>query len=150
MRQIRQLLTKISDPTTRQLGFVTASILLDWPEIVGAKFAELCYPVKITFPPNKKSDGRLHVITSSAFAVQISYLEQQIIEKINTYFGYRAVQKLFIRNGEVKKAEKVTKKYTVSPEAREMVENLVATIEDPELKQRLMAIGLGVYRHETK
>ena len=148
MRTIRQLLINISDKTTRQQGFITASILLDWPTIVGAAFAELCQPLKISFPPNKKREGRLHVMTSSAFAVQISYLEPQIIEKINSYFGYKAVQKLLIRNGEMPKKISSKKEYVITDHDRQTVEQPIATIDDPEIKQRLLAIGLGIYRHE--
>lgn len=127
----------------QQHGFAVASIILDWSKIVGDQFAHLCTPEKITFPVHKKREGRLVVVASSAVAAEIAYLEPQIIDKINRYFGYPAVAKISVKHATIKKtAYKPKVKRTISPE---LVASHVQNIQDKQLQQALLDLGVGIF-----
>lgn len=146
MKNLRSVLNKLTTPISQQQGFVRASILLDWHLIVGDRFANFCQPEKITFPLERRTGGRLTLKTSSAFALELSHLEPLIVERINRYFGYKAVDKLMIKNGQIK--PRVVKKQPcpeVSSDQLTEIECMLDGIEDPKLKAALIELGKGVY-----
>lgn len=146
MKNLRSLLHKITTPISQQQGFVRASILLDWHLIVGERFANFCQPEKISFPVERRTGGRLTLKTSSAFALEISHLEPLIVERINRYFGYKAVDKLLIKNGKV--THRTPKKHPqphVSPEQLIHIESLLDGIDHPALRATLIELGKGIY-----
>ncbi|WP_010300225.1 DUF721 domain-containing protein [Candidatus Odyssella thessalonicensis] len=151
MKNLRSVLDKLTTPISQQQGFVKASILLDWHLIVGDRFANFCQPEKISFPPQRRTGGRLTLKTSSAFALEISHLEPIIIERINRYFGYKAIDKLIIRNGKVTPpSRKIQPTPTVSAEQLSYIESLLEGIHDPALKATLMELGKGVYHQHAQ
>jgi hypothetical protein len=75
-------------------GFHQQDIILHWASIVGASLAKHTLPQKIVFPHNQRENGCLHLETASVFALDIQHAEPQIVDKINTFFGYNAVTRL--------------------------------------------------------
>ena len=94
MKSMDTLINNATKEAIRKKGFASAQIVYDWPLIVGDFLARNTTPLKITFPLNKNIDGTLHIEVISAQAPIIQTLEQEIIEKIATYFGFRAVQRI--------------------------------------------------------
>ncbi|WP_051908835.1 DUF721 domain-containing protein [Candidatus Odyssella acanthamoebae] len=146
-------MNKLTTPISQQQGFVRASILLDWHLIVGERFANFCQPEKISFPLERRTGGRLTLKTSSAFALEISHLETVLVERINRYFGYRAVDKLLIKNGRI--TPRIIKKQPqpqVSPEQLSHIEGMLEGIKNSALRSALIELGKGVYdqRNKTK
>ena len=88
-------------PLAKQLlgakGLMEIEILSSWTSIVGEDLAQYSLPQKIFFRKNERSDGTLELLVlSGAFAMEIKQRESQILDKINTYFGYKVVSKLKI------------------------------------------------------
>ena len=76
-------------------GVIEMKILSEWKNIVGQDLAEHSLPEKISFAKDQRDNGVLHLaVTSGAFAIEISHNTPLILEKINTYFGYKAVTKI--------------------------------------------------------
>jgi hypothetical protein len=98
-RLLSKCLNHLVEPICKKQGFVNASVVLDWPQIVGQNFADLCQVIKVTFPFNSRRDGCLHVSTTSSMAAVLSYEESLILEKINRYYGYQAISKLKVFHG---------------------------------------------------
>ena len=76
-------------------GFSAAGVINDWPTIVGHTLA------RNTVPERLSTNGILHLRVDAPLATEIQHLEPQIIEKIATYFGYRAVTKIRIIRGPI-------------------------------------------------
>ena len=85
----------------RRFGFVQSSVVTRWPEIVGPCHARLCAPEAIRFPPGEKSQGILQLVVVPAHAPIISHVIPEIIDRVNRFFGYAAVAKVKLRQGEV-------------------------------------------------
>ncbi len=96
---------KIAAKAFEKFGFHTAEIMMQWPTIVGAEIANWTQPERIRWPrPAKGSDGAdddearpggtLVLRVEPARALDIEYRGAEIIERINRYFGYRAVETL--------------------------------------------------------
>jgi hypothetical protein len=151
-RPIAELMPEVGRTAFRRFGFVQSSVVTRWPEIVGPRHARVCAPEAIRFPPGEKSDGILQLVVVPAHAPIITHVIPEIIERVNRFFGYRAVAKVKLRQGEVKPppAQGVT---TAPPSLRpipmELGESL-RDIGDPELRTVLESLARSLTAHDGK
>lgn len=101
MRALGAATAKVTGPLFRKRGFAEAGILTNWPEIVGHVLAERTSPQRISYAKGERSDGTLFIRAESAWATELQHLAPQVVERINSYFGYRAVAQLAISQGSV-------------------------------------------------
>ena len=145
MKLLKNAISKLTDPIYQRQGFIRSAIILEWKLIVGNQFAQFCQPEKITFPLEKRIGGRLILKTTSSFAPELQFQEPVIIDRINKYFGYRAVDKLIIRHGMTTTNNLVKKKdYSLSDEMRISLEESVDGISNGDLQQALLNLGAGI------
>jgi len=107
-RAISDLMPDVGRSAFRRFGFVQSSVVTRWPEIVGAARAKICAPEAIRFAPGEKSDGILQLVVMPAHAPMISMVLPEIVERVNRFFGYNAVARAKLRQGEVKPRPYVT------------------------------------------
>ncbi|MBV1689186.1 DUF721 domain-containing protein [Novosphingobium sp. G106] len=152
-RAISDLMPEIGRTAFRRFGFIQSSVVTRWPEIVGPRHARVCAPEAIRFPPGEKADGILQLVVVPAHAPIIQHVIPEIIERVNRFFGYKAVAKVKIRQGEVKppSAEKPTAPPSLKPIPMELGDSL-RDIGDPELRTVLesLARSLGTQDPEEK
>ncbi|WEK47512.1 MAG: DUF721 domain-containing protein [Candidatus Andeanibacterium colombiense] len=101
-RAIADLMPDIGRSAFRRFGFIQSSVVTRWPEIVGPRHARNCAPESIRFPPGEKSGGILQLVVTPAHAPLIQHVIPEIIERVNRFFGYNAVARVKLRQGEVK------------------------------------------------
>ncbi|MEO6041007.1 MAG: DciA family protein [Croceibacterium sp.] len=101
-RQVADLVPQIGRAAFRRFGFVQASVVTRWPEIVGPQHAKVCSPESIRFPFGEKSGGILQLVVVPAHAPLIQHVIPEIIERVNRFFGYQAVARVKLRQGAVK------------------------------------------------
>ncbi len=73
-----------------------ADLVKRWEKIMGAEIASIATIVAI----KKMKDGRFNITlrpTNPALTLQLSYMTEEIKEKINKYFGRDAVAKISFR-----------------------------------------------------
>lgn len=136
----------------RRFGFVQSSVVSRWPEIVGVRHARVCAPEAIRFPPGEKSDGVLHLVVAPAHAPIIQHVVPEIIERVNRFFGYRAVSKVKLRQGEVKPpaaAPRPAAPPSLKPIPIELGESL-RDIGDPELRAVLESLARSLGTHDKE
>ena len=75
-------------------GFAEANVLLNWPAIAGAELAATCQPVRVTYGAQRTLGATLIVQASSARAPEIEMKGPIIVERVNQYYGYRAISRL--------------------------------------------------------
>lgn len=142
-RAISELMPEVGRTAFRRFGFVQSSVISRWPEIVGPTHARVCTPESIRFPPGEKTDGILQLVVVPAHAPLIQHVVPEIIERVNRFFGYMAVAKVKLRQGEVKPPPP-TKGATAPPSLRpiplELGESL-RDIGDPELRAVLESLA---------
>jgi hypothetical protein len=142
-RAVAELLPAIGGAAFRRFGFVQSSIVSRWPDIVGAKLAGASTPESIRFPLGKKQDGVLTLTVRGAHAPMMQHIAPEIIERVNRFFGYAAIVKVAIRQGEV--AAPVPRK--APPSIRPVPVDLgmsLKGIADPELRAVLESLAAGV------
>lgn len=137
-------------------GFPSASILSDWPEIIGSDFAAITAPERLVWPrggnqshideenpqrmpSHRRSGATLVLRVEGPRSLEIQHIAPQLLERINTYFGYRAVAELRIMQGPVKRDAPQT------PPIREVKQvSLEKEIEDEKLRAALAKLGGGI------
>jgi hypothetical protein len=75
-------------------GFAEPEVLIRWPEVVGEQLSALCVPVKVSYPREQGLGATLVVRTQGARAPEVEHLGPRIIERVNQFYGYRAISRL--------------------------------------------------------
>ena len=144
VRAIGELTPAIGRTAFRRFGFVQSSVVTRWGEIVGPIHAQHCAPESIRFPPGEKADGILQLVVSPGHAPLIQHVTEEIIERVNRFFGYRAVARIKIRQGEVQNAVGTKPKASAAPSLRPIPMALgdsLRDIGDPELRTVLESLA---------
>lgn len=149
-RPIAELMPDIGRTAFRRFGFVQSSVVTRWPEIVGPHHANVCMPEAIRFPPGEKSDGILQLVVLPAHAPIITHVIPEIIERVNRFFGYQAVSKVKMRQGEVMARPQSPARAappSLKPIPIELGDSL-RDIGDPELKAVLESLARSIARED--
>jgi hypothetical protein len=142
-RAIGDLMPQIGRTAFRRFGFIQSSVVSRWPEIVGEIHARVCLPESIRFPPGEKNDGILQLVVIPAHAPLIQHLIPEIVERVNRFFGYRAVAKVKLRQGAVKPSHAESRPAappSLKPVPLELGDSL-RDIGDPELRTVLESLA---------
>ncbi|MEO8723992.1 MAG: DciA family protein [Sphingobium sp.] len=144
-RAIADLMPQIGGAAFRRFGFVQSSVVTRWAEIVGARYADISAPESIRFPAGKKADGTLALTVASGYAPIIQHVLPEIIERVNRFFGYAAISRVAIKQGEVaiREPERRPPPANLKPVPVELGDSL-RDIGDPELRAVLEAMAQGL------
>ncbi|MCW2393173.1 DUF721 domain-containing protein [Sphingobium sp. B11D3A] len=141
-RAISDLMPDIGRAAFRKFGFIQSSIVTRWAEIVGKRYAELTSPDSIRFPTGKRSGGTLQLTVASGHAPMVQHIVPEIIERVNRFFGYEAVSRVAIKQGQVIPREPVHRPppTMLRPIPQELGEGL-REVSDPELRTVLESMA---------
>jgi len=144
-RAISDLMPDIGRAAFRKFGFIQSSVVTRWAEIVGQRHAALTAPELIRFPQNKRSGGTLQLVVASGHAPMIQHVVPEIIERVNRFFGYDAVSRVTLRQGEIKVSEPIDRPPPVMlrPVPQELGAGL-REVSDPELRAVLESLARGL------
>ena len=130
-------------------GLASGAVIRDWPNIIGPHLAGRCQPDRIVFPRGRRDAGTLHLrATSGAEALELQHLSPLIIDRINSHFGYRAVNSMKFEPGfrprtGIKGARpNKTRRLTAEEEAK--LRNQLSGIDDKSLKRSLDRLGRAI------
>jgi hypothetical protein len=139
----------VAAPILGRRGLAEAELMLHWAEIAGEDLTRICRPLKLSFARGtqgeSKRDGTLQLRVLPAAAVELQHMEPQLIERINGFFGYRAVAKLALRQGPLPNMPRrpPAPKPLGAAEEQRLQQNL-GSIDDDELRQALERLGRAV------
>ena len=77
----------------KKKGHIFSETLNNWRYIVGNKLFEICYP-KSFKNSNKLGVSTLVIMVKRGHEVDLEYSKKQIVNKMNSFFGYSVVEKL--------------------------------------------------------
>lgn len=146
---IGNAVARITKPVFGRRGLADGVIARDWRTIVGEAIAKHSQPEKISYAGRERSGGLLHLrVDNSAMATQLQHLEPQLIERINSHFGYRAVARLrYIHaplpepalTGRAKRPEPA-----LTPARRQALAAALSGVDDPDLLAALERLGRAI------
>jgi hypothetical protein len=142
-RAVSELLPDVGRAAFRRFGFIQSSVVSRWSEIVGERYARVSAPESIRFPQGQRAEGVLTLVVAGAHAPMMQHIAPEIVERVNRFFGYRAVARVAIRQGEVARPAQPAAPEPPRPVPAELGESLRA-VGDPELKAVLEALASGI------
>ena len=77
----------------KKKGHIFSETLNNWKYIVGNEIFQICYP-KSFKNSNKFGVSTLHIMVKRGNEVNLEYSKKEIIDKMNSFFGYTVVEKL--------------------------------------------------------
>ena len=146
MRHLAALLPRLTRPALGKRGFAEGGIVADWPDIVGPDLAAASLPERLAFSRGARRDGTLHVRVSGALALELQHLEPMVVERINGYFGYRAVARLRIRQGPIPRSRRrQAPPAHADPATLGAIDHAVSLVSDPGLRSALAGFGRALH-----
>jgi hypothetical protein len=142
-RPAGEMVGEVGGLAFRRFGFIQSSIVSRWVEIVGERYARVSSPESIRFPAGKKAGGALTLLVEGAHAPLIQHLAPLIIERVNRFFGYAAVNRIVFRQGKLPAAAPAPKRPELRAVPKELGEGL-REIADPELRACLESLGAQI------
>lgn len=142
-RAAGELVGEIGGVAFRRFGFVQSAIVSRWSEIVGERYARVSSPESIRFPMGKKSSGALTLLVEGAHAPLIQHLTPMIIERVNRFFGYAAINRIVFKQGRPPAPPPKPERPQLRPVPKELGEGL-REIADPELRACLESLAVQI------
>ena len=149
-RPLGQLVGKtIADALARQ-GFASTGVVTHWTEIVGPEIADHAEPMRMVWPRRVHEDdpepATLVLRVEGPVALEIQHLSGMIIERVNRFFGFRAVGRIQIRQAPLVRREKKKAPPPPDPETVARLAAGMTDIADDGLRNALARLGASVKR----
>jgi hypothetical protein len=149
LRALAVTLPKVTRRVFGRRGFAEGGLAIEWPGIVGTEIATHCRPGRLAFArASERREGTLTLRVEAPFATEIQHLSPQIIERINGYFGYRAVARLRLHQAPLAAAEEPAPRPVASRPDEGALARRLEAVEDPELRSALGRLGRALGRRE--
>jgi hypothetical protein len=153
---LRALSNTVRAVTKTALGrrsLAEAALLGEWPSIVGDEVARACQPRRIVFPNrNTRREGTLVLRVRPGEAPRLAHQEPILVERVNGFFGYRAVARLRLEPGPLPASDAADRRPArpLSEAESRDVETRVASVADDELRDALARLGRTLHAHDRK
>ena len=156
-KKIGETLIKVNKIYSNRFGKIEFIIISKWPQIVGTFFADHSEPDKISRVNEDLNDldepiynNFLHVRVSPAAALEFQHYKDTIVEKINSFFGYKAIADLRIQQNFIPKKTNPNNlninEEIISEEEKQLIRNEIEAINDTELEKSIVNLGASIKR----
>ena len=115
-------------------GYNYSNIVDNWTKMVSRKISNACYPIKVKISKDMK-DGNLVLNVIHGKEMEIEYAKREIIEKINSFFGYNCISQVTLKIVQ----DNIQSKNKVFPKIKNLtkIEEKMTKINNSELKKSL-------------
>jgi hypothetical protein len=148
LKLLSSAVPKVTDKAFKRKYIALGRIVTQWREIMGEKMADHAQPLKIHYrKPKRKGDPARATLDITASSAQASLLIMQkgvILERINQIFGEALITDIrFVHQTTNVKNTKTKKKHhtPLTEDEKNSLSNMLDTVEDDELKNRLSSMG---------
>ena len=93
LRSFKDTLPKNIKRVINKKGHIYSEILNNWKIIIGDSLFKVCYPKSLK-NSNKFSVSTLLIMVKRGHEVDLEYSKKEIMNKMNSFFGYSVVEKL--------------------------------------------------------
>jgi hypothetical protein len=148
-RPLREMLNTCLGDTFAKQGFASTDIVTHWPEIVGPEVAAHAEPIKLQWPRGDAENpepATLVLRVQGPAALEIQHLSDVILERVNRFFGWRAVKRIALRQAPLTHG---TERKAPSPPDPAQVARVAASlpdVTDESLRGALARLGAAIKR----
>ena len=118
----------------RKGGYNYSNIVDNWTRMVNKNISDACYPVSVKMTKSMK-DGTLVLNVIHGKEVAVEYAKNEIIDKINSFFGYNCISSVALKIIE----HKLNKQNKILPKIKNLdfLEKKIKNINNDQLKTSL-------------
>jgi len=156
LQTIDQKLTGLLKPLfagSKKEFVIINNLVKNWEEIVGKKYAKLCYPKTINFSQNTHEKQRQAKLTIAVYNSAVGFFLENnsefLLEKIALLYGFKAVHKIIIKQ-EPQKLEAAEIETKLSTQEEQKLQESLKNIEDQDLAATLMKLGREIKKDLSK
>jgi len=141
---------------SEERGFAVTRLLTHWTEVVGEATAQIATPVNVSYGKGGMG-ATLTLLTTGAQAPMLEMQKEQIREKVNACYGYRAISRVRITqtaptgfaDGRVAFSPAPKAKKTPSEAVQSTAKSLSDGIESDALRTALATLGANVIHKQN-
>ena len=150
--QIAEIANGLIDPILAKRAGINTLLLGSWDEIAGEQFAGCSRPERIRWPRQDGPDetgggfapGLLTVACEGARALFLMHQEAELISRVNSFFGFRAISQIRIVQKAVNIPARKPKARPLDAREKNRLASMLAEVKDPRLRAALERLGTGV------
>ena len=136
LRSFKSTLPKNVKKILNKKGFVYSEILNRWNYLVGNEISKVSFPK--TFKPNgNNAPGTLIINVQRGNEVNIEFSKNNIIEKMNSFFGYKIIDSIRLETFNSLKENTNKKKICISTNTKKRFEDSINSLNNEKIKNSL-------------
>ena len=134
LRPFSSSIPKVLKKYLRKGGYNYSNIIDNWTKMVSKRTSDACYPIKVKMGKDMKN-GNLILNVIHGKEVDVEYEKQEIIDKINSFFGYNCISQVTLKIVQ----DKINSNKRVFPKIKNhsKIEEKMGKIKNNELKSSL-------------
>src|SRR5437660_1438256 len=146
-RPLADLVRRTLADTFARQGFASIELVTHWNDIVGAEIAAHCEPLRLKWPRGGDVEAQepamLVLRVEGPVAIEIQHLAPVILERVNRFFGWRAIGRLALRQAPLTRRKPAELRPPPDPET---TARLAATLDvaDEDLRNALARLGAAI------
>ncbi|WP_306140954.1 DUF721 domain-containing protein [Roseibium sp. MMSF_3412] len=151
---LADLVGKAMTPACRKRGFASVDIVAAWADIVGERYGARVQPDKLVWPRQPEltdpetppQPATLVVHTDGATALLLSHESAQVIERINTFYGWAAIGRIKILQKPVKMKTATERKQlrSLTDKEEKKLDRQLEGVHNARLREALKKLGAQV------
>ncbi|MFZ1813308.1 MAG: DciA family protein [Rhizobiaceae bacterium] len=150
-KPVSELAVRVLEPVISRRTGMTMDLISAWPAIVGEPWDGFTLPEKINWPRRANDNdpfepATLVVACDGSGAILFQHSLSEVMEKVNTFFGFSAIARIRIVQKPVRPRRATGKRElpTLDAAQRKRLDRIISTVEDEGLRTRLEKLGRGV------
>ena len=134
MRPFSNSIPKTLKKHLKKGGYNYSNIVDNWTKMVSKKISDSCYPITIKIGKEMKN-GTLVLNVLHGKELEIEYAKKEIVDKINSFFGYNCISQVNLKIVE----EKIKPKQNEFPKIKNLskINEKIDNVKNNQLKSSL-------------
>ena len=115
-------------------GYNYSNIVDNWTKMVSKKISDCCYPITVKMGKEMRN-GTLVLNVLHGKELEIEYTKKEIIDKINSFFGYNCINQIILKTVQ----EKIKTRKNKFPKIKDLskINQNIEKVNNDELKSSL-------------
>ena len=139
LRSFKNSLPKNVKKILNKKGFVYSEILSRWNYLVGNEISKISFP-KTFKPSGKNAPGTLIISVQRGNEINIEFSKNTIIEKINSFFGYKILNNVRLETFNNMKENINKKKMYISKNSTKKFQDSLKSLNNEKIKKSLIEL----------
>ncbi|KEG16515.1 DUF721 domain-containing protein [Bartonella bacilliformis] len=148
---LSETVSSMLDPILRKRTGLNLALIEHWSQIAGFDVAEYTMPLKIIWGYRSNQDetfkpATLVVACEGFSALKLMHETGELIQRINSFFGYVAINRIKIEQKQVDiRVDQLRVKSALNEKDKKHIEKMLGGVENENLRQSLYELGCCIF-----